>query len=187
VDKVDPTPNQQVLSLYVSEYEKLKQEQVHRMGFRDNLIYANLIAITGIISIVSDNTSRFPALLVLPLICLTLGWTYLVNDEKISAIGRYIRNVLTDRVRQMVNSDDQMLFGWEIAHRDDKRRVSRKVIQLIVDETVFIIPGIIAIIVFWLSATNGSMWLKWIAAVEVLFLLVLGMQIIGYADLKKGK
>jgi hypothetical protein len=184
---MNQVPNDHILSLYVSEYDKLKHEQVHRMGFRDNLVYANLIAITGVISIVADNTARFVVLLVLPLICLTLGWTYLVNDEKISAIGRYIRLVLTERIRQMVNSDDQMLFGWEIAHRSDQRRISRKIIQLIVDELVFIIPGVIAIIVFWLSATNESILLKWVAALEAVFLILLGIQIFIYADLQKGK
>ncbi len=177
----------QVLELYLSEYDKLKHEQTQRMGFRDNLIYANLIAITGVVSIVADDLVRIPVLLVLPIICIALGWTYLVNDEKISAIGRYIRYILIENIREAIQSKGQNIFGWEVAHRSDKRRMSRKMIQFIVDELVFVIPGFIAILIFWLNTAANALQLRWIAGIEMLFVLFLGIQIFSYADLKKGK
>ena len=176
-----------LVDIYLSEYEKLKQEQIARIGFRDNLIYATLIALTAVVSIVADNITRIPVLLVLPLVCITLGWTYLVNDEKISSIGRYIRIAFSDKIRELIHSKDPMLFGWEIAHRSDQRRGTRKIIQFIVDEFVFILPGIIAILIFWSSAPTDFLSLKWIAGLELLFLLILGLQIFIYADFKKGK
>jgi hypothetical protein len=175
------------LEIYLSEYDKLKHEQTQRMGFRDNLIYANLIAITGVVSIVTDDIVRIPVLLVLPMICVALGWTYLVNDEKISAIGRYIRYTLTEKIQEATQSKDQNIFGWEAAHRSDKRRISRKIIQLLVDELVFVVPGLIAIFIFWLNVSVTMLPLKWIAGIEVLFISVLGIQVFSYADLKKGK
>jgi len=177
----------QVLDIYLSEYDRLKHEQTQRMGFRDNLIYANLIAITGVVSIVADDIARIPVLLVLPMICIALGWTYLVNDEKISAIGRYIRYTLIENIQEAIQSQDRNIFGWEVAHRSDKRRMSRKIIQLIVDELVFVIPGFIAILIFWLNTSVTMLPLRWIAGIEVLFVLVLGIQVLSYADLKEGK
>lgn len=179
--------NEALITILLSEYEKLKQEQIARIGFRDNLIYATLIALTAVVSIVADDTTRIPVLLVLPLVCITLGWTYLVNDEKISAIGRYIRIAFSDKIRELIKSENPMLFGWEIAHRSDARRGSRKVIQFIVDEFVFVLPGLIAILIFWISTSTILLPLRWIAGTELLFLLILGFQIFSYADFKKGK
>lgn len=49
-----------LLNIYLLEFEKLKEEQIHRIGFRDNLIYATLIAITAVVSIVADDVTRIP-------------------------------------------------------------------------------------------------------------------------------
>ncbi len=176
-----------LVEIYLSEYEKLKQEQTARIGFRDNLIYATLIALTAVVSIVADDIARIPVLLVLPMVCITLGWTYLVNDEKISAIGRYLRITFSDKVRELINDKDVMVFGWEVAHRSDKRRGSRKIIQFIIDEFVFVLPGVIAISIFWLNVSNHFLPLRWIAGIESIFLLILGWQIYSYADFQKGK
>ena len=176
-----------VLQIYLSEYETLKNEQAQRLGFRDNLIYANLIAMAGILSVAATDIVKILILLVLPLICTVLGWTYLVNDEKISAIGRYVRYKLSDNVHALIQSDDQGLFGWETAHRSDARRLSRKIIQLIVDEFVFVLPGYIAIFMFWINAPVVLLSLRWVAMLESAILLFLAMQIYVYADLRKGK
>lgn len=176
------------LELFISEYEKLKGEQTQRLVFRDNLIYANLIAITGILSITAvDVVVRILLLLALPMICVVLGWTYLVNDEKISAIGRYIRYTLTDKILAATQTKNQDIFGWEVAHRSDKRRMSRKIIQLVVDEIVFVLPGFVSILIFWINAPNDLLPLRWVAGVEGVLLVILGIQIFSYADLKKGK
>ena len=179
--------NSSIKEIYLKEYESLKHEQVQRLGFRDNLIYANLIALTGIISISASDVVRVLVLLVLPLICVVLGWTYLVNDEKISAIGRYIRYTLSDKLRGTLLEGDQDVFGWETAHRSDKRRIARKIIQLIVDELVFVLPGFVAILMFWVNAPAILLSLRWAAGVEGIFLMALGWQIFLYADLQKGK
>ena len=65
--------------------------------------------------------------------------------------------------------------------------MSRKIIQLLVDELVFVVPGLIAIFIFWLNVSVTMLPLKWIAGIEVLFISVLGIQVFSYADLKKGK
>jgi hypothetical protein len=57
--------------------------------------------------------SHYYAFLVLLWVCLILGWTYLVNDEKNSAIGRYIRLTLTDKLGELVKikPETASLFG----------------------------------------------------------------------------
>jgi len=71
-----------LLEIYLAEYQKLKDEQIARIGFRDNLIYATLIAIGGILSYALSNTASNRAVLILPLATVALGWTHLINDEK---------------------------------------------------------------------------------------------------------
>jgi hypothetical protein len=75
--------------LLISEYEQVKEEQRARIGFRDNLLYATLASMAAIIGLTLQKAGRVELLLLLPPISVLLGWTYLVKDEKISAIGRY--------------------------------------------------------------------------------------------------
>jgi hypothetical protein len=181
-------PKDWIVEIFLKEYDKLKSEQIQRLGFRDNLIYANLIAMTGIISITANEIVKTLVLLVLPMICIVLGWTYLVNDEKISAIGRYIRYTLTEKIKKETKTTDPDVFGWETAHRTDARRISRKYTQLAIDVFAFVVPGFAAIWMFWVNATTADLLsLRWIAIVEGILLMALGIQIYIYADLKKGK
>lgn len=46
-------------------------------------------------------------------------------------------------------TDLETLFGWEIAHRDDKHRKRRKIQQLIVDDIMFVFSVVIALAAFW--------------------------------------
>jgi hypothetical protein len=51
------------------------------------LLYVTLTLFSGILAYAVSGTNSL-ALLILPWVCLIMGWTYLVNDEKISALGR---------------------------------------------------------------------------------------------------
>jgi hypothetical protein len=179
---------QQILEIYFKEYDKLKSEQTQRIGFRDNLLYVTLGLIGTIISLAVSNTANYYALLVIPWVCLILGWTYLINDEKITAIGRYIRYTLTEKVKEQTgHTDIESIFGWETAHRSDNRRKRRKIEQLIIDEITFVLSGIVAVICFWVLVPNAPLAINILASLEILLLLVLGIEIIIYADLAKGR
>src|SRR5688500_3373987 len=80
------------------EYERIKEEQKSRIAFRDNLLYATLATMAAVIAAVLQDGGRPTLLLLLPPVSLVLGWTYLVNDEKVSAIGQYIRTDLAPRL-----------------------------------------------------------------------------------------
>lgn len=178
----------QVLGVLLAEYDKLKSEQAQRIGFRDNLLYVTLGLFATIISFAVSNASNYYALLVVPWVCLILGWTYVVNDEKISAIGKYIRYKLVDKVKEHTGYDDlETLFGWEIAHRDDKHRKRRKIQQLIVDEITFVASGLIALGAFWFLVPNPPIGVTVLSWVELLLLIMLGVETYIYADLGKGR
>jgi hypothetical protein len=177
-----------ILEIYLKEYEALKAEQSQRIGFRDNLLYVTLGVFGGIISYAVSKETNYHALLVLPWVCLILGWTYLVNDEKISAIGRYIRLTLIEKINSTTGQQDNPdIFGWEIAHRNDGRRERRKIEQLIIDEVTFVFSGIAALLAFWILVPKPMLAMNSLALVELIFLLVLGVEICIYADLQKGK
>lgn len=73
----------QLLDIHLREFDKLKSEQIARIGFRDNLIYVTIVAVGGILSFALTSLANYNALLLVPWATLILGWTYLVNDEKI--------------------------------------------------------------------------------------------------------
>ena len=173
----------------MEEYKALKAEQGRRIGFRDNLLYVTLGLFGAIASVALGNPPNPSALLVIPLVCLTLGWMYLVNDEKISAIGQYIRLGLDDRIQGLMggSADERSLFGWETAHRDDKRRKRRKLEQLFIDEVTFVVSGLLAIAIFCVMAKPVTIALGILCAIEGLLLIALGIEIVIYADLGKGR
>jgi len=178
----------QILEVIFREYDKLKSEQAQRIGFRDNLLYVTLGLFGTVISFAVSNPSNYYALLVIPWVCLILGWTYVVNDEKISAIGRYIRLKLVEKVKEHTGYTDlETIFGWEISHRNDKHRKRRKVQQLIVDEVTFIFSGVIALSAFWFLVSQPPLAVTILSWAELVLLIVLGVEMFIYADLLEGR
>jgi len=181
-------PNSETLNVLLTEYGKVKDEQIHRIGFRDNLLYVNLATVGGIVSLSVSNASNITALLLIPWASLILGWTYLVNDEKISALGRYVRSNLDERIRKEINSSEAQILGWEIQHRSDDRRRQRKILQLLIDEIAFCLSSLAAIgLYFMLDVTPHPPLLLLIIVVESVLILVLAYQIAFYADFGRGK
>ncbi len=185
-----------LLWVHLNEYVKLKDEQIMRMRFRDNLLYATLVAFGGIVSYMMSELGKssepshylYYTFLILPWICLILGWTYLVNDEKISAIGRYIRLTVTEKLGPLVEQQSELLLGWEIAHRDDKWRKPRKFFQFVVDELTFVASGLAALGIFLVMRPESwSSILLSVVIVEGVLLALLGIWIFIYADLRKGR
>lgn len=174
-----------LLQVYLTEYQKAKDEQIKRIAFRDNLLYVTLAVIGGVLSLVLAGPGNLPILLAVPPACLVLGWTYLVNDQKISAIGEYIRTALDGRIRSLLEFGGESLFGWELAHRSDKKRAERKSLQLIIDEITFVLSGLAAVFVFLLRSSRLSVAVISLSVVEILLLLGLAIQIAAYADLRR--
>ncbi|MCS0638871.1 hypothetical protein NX801_25125 [Streptomyces sp. LP05-1] len=166
-------------AVLLAEYAQIKDEQRARIGFRDNLLYVTLAAVTALTA-VALQTKRPQLLLALPVVCIVLGWTYLVNDEKISAIGRYVRTELAGQLATRVDAGAP-LFGWETFHRSDAKRVSRKVTQTIVDLTAFFLTPFSALVAFWCSGRDNAL-LTTASVLEAVMLVGLGIQFLRYAE-----
>ncbi|MEV0279592.1 hypothetical protein AB0I22_24805 [Streptomyces sp. NPDC050610] len=166
--------------LILAEYEQVKQEQRARIGFRDNLLYATFAVMAGVVGATLPRGGHVEMLLLLPPLSVILGWTYLVNDEKISAAGRYVREQLAPRLAELT-PDCPDVFGWESAHRSDAHRSSRKRIQLAVDLLAFCLIPLAALIVYW--AFGPLNWPLVLASVaEAAAAVGLAQQLFRYAD-----
>ncbi|MEU6928194.1 hypothetical protein AB4225_16720 [Streptomyces sp. 2RAF24] len=165
--------------LLLAEYDRIKEEQKARIGFRDNLLYVTLAASTAVLAITVQSRHR-QLLLALPVICLVLGWTYLVNDEKISAIGRYIRDHLRPRLTELSGAQGAV-FGWEDYHRSDTSRTVRKRLQAAVDLFTYLVFPMAGVIAFW-SSVSSSPWLLSVSILEALALVMLARQLLRYAE-----
>ncbi|WP_346017401.1 MULTISPECIES: hypothetical protein [unclassified Streptomyces] len=166
--------------LLLAEYDRVKEEQKTRIGFRDNLIYVTLAAVVTVL-IGMTQTHRLTLLLVLPFATSVLGWTYLANDEKISAIGRYVRTDLGPRLGELAG-DRGYMFEWELAHRSDVRRRQRKILQCMVDLIIFCVLPLVALAAFWCGASAAPLAVV-ISVLEALAVVVLGAQIVLYAEI----
>ncbi|MEW2174818.1 hypothetical protein AB0890_00520 [Streptomyces sp. NPDC005406] len=165
--------------LLLTEYDRIKEEQKTRIGFRDNLLYFTLAASTTVLAIaVQSGLAQLQ--LAVPVICLVLGWTYLVNDEKISAVGCYIRDRLGPRLAELSGARGAV-FGWEIYHRDDASRSMRKRLQTAVDLFTFLALPMICITAFWCSPAVQPL-LVIASLAQTVALAVLGWQFLRYAE-----
>ena len=180
-----------LLPFHKEEYTKLKDEQIRRIGFRDNLIYVTLAAFGGIISFYFAEKTYPEVLLVLPWVSIILGWTYLKNDEKVTSIGRYIRKILGPNILRLLtitsDQDDEQIFKWESYRLNEEGRTRRKILQLFINAFIFISSGFASILMFVSNA-------KWpihysamaILIIESLCLLYLLVEFVSYADFRNG-
>lgn len=165
--------------LLLAEYERIKEEQKTRIGFRDNLLYFTLAASTAVLA-VTVHSRQAQLLLAVPVICLVLGWAYLVNDEKISAVGRYIRDRLGPRLAELIGARG-VVFGWEVYHRDDASRTSRKRLQTAVDLFTYLALPMICVTTFWCSSAVRPLFVM-VSLAQTVALAVLGWQFLRYAE-----
>jgi hypothetical protein len=178
-----PDGNISVDKLFLVEYERIKDEQRTRIGFRDNLVYATLASIAAVIAATINAHGQANLLLLIPPVCVLLGWTYLVNDEKVSAAGQYIRTELVPRLSTLV-PDGTAVFAWESFHRSDPRRRARKVLQLVVDLSMFCVAPVAALVVFWITGTQ-IVTLLVVSLAEVVIVAALAAHIVLYSDLSE--
>ncbi len=141
----EPSPEQ----LLAIEYEKLKEEQIARIGTRDNLIYAAVASVGAAVGFGAANEDARLVLLFLPVVTFALGWTYLSNDLKITTIGRYLGHI----AEQQLGSAG---FGWESHHVQLAGRTRRKRYQLLVDVSIFPGSGIISVAYAWSLGDLGA-------------------------------
>jgi hypothetical protein len=168
--------------LLLVEYEQVKGEQRARITHRDGLVYTTIAAMAGVIAAVISAKAA-ALLLVLPPVSVLLGWTYLTNDEKVSAAGRYVRERIGPRLEALANASEPV-FGWEVAHRNGPRRRARKVMQLVVDLVAFCGGSAAALVTFWVLGPVPA-GLIVVSVAESLLVAALAVFVVLEADLRK--
>jgi hypothetical protein len=173
------------VTVLLAEYDKLKAEQTSRIGFRDNLIYAVLGA-TAAVGYAAFQYRVVQWVLLIPLACFVLGWTYPRNDQMITQLGRYVRDTLAPQLTALSRHRD--VLGWENEHPADRRRVQRKWIQLTVDLAAFCLPSAAVIGLLVRSGTTlGYHYGRWtwsMVGVAALATALLTWQFVVYSEIK---
>ncbi|MFE4174537.1 hypothetical protein ACFRR7_21205 [Streptomyces sp. NPDC056909] len=164
------------VQVLLAEYDRIKEEQKSRIGFRDNLLYVTLAAMVAVVVAVGQ-TRNSVFLLTLPAISFILGWTYFVNDVKIRAIGQYVQSALVPRLSELTQSRFEA-FGWEIAHRSDVRYLQRRTIQCLVDLAAFVLMPLTALAAYWLSGPSLTFLLLAVSLLETSAVVLLAFEII---------
>jgi hypothetical protein len=147
------------LDVYLAEYKRLKSEQSARIGTRDNLVYASLVATAGVSAYAFLVDAGKPiVVLALPLANFVLGWIHTNNDAKSRHIARYLRYSLNERIcgivgrgpEELVGAENPCIFGWESAVRKVELRCLRKLTNLVADLVTFVVPGLLGLVFYWI-------------------------------------
>jgi hypothetical protein len=191
----ETTPlDERIRAAALVEYEAIKAEQRARIGFRDNLLYATIASYAAFFGFAASD--EVMPLLFVPFVGIVLGWTYLVNDEKVSRLGQYVRLVLAARallsLRGEFSGDEAespatRVFSWELYHRNDPWRVARKWGQCMVDLVAFVLPGIVAVCIVWHESEKLSWPILAIMACEAILLLALLAAFVRFNDTRRSK
>ncbi len=172
-----------MIDVYLAEYNKLKDEQIRRIGYRDNLLYVTLALIGGIVSFTLKEGNSNDVLLGIPWVCVILGWSYLTNDKKITKIGTYFEKELGPHLNGCFDHHAKGLLGWETSIvREGSGRNKRKFLQLLVDLTVFVLSGGFALVSYGQSLKQIDLFHKLFMGWEVLILLLLAIGLCRRAD-----
>jgi len=176
------------LSIILLEYEKLKEEQISRISTRDSLIYITLGIFGAIFSFSVLNNQYLYSLLIIPVVSFVLGWVYITNDEKISNIGKYIREDLFKAIKEEApNIKDDYLLHWEIKHRSDELRIFRKITQFFVDLTTFSASSFASIAIFMMYSSKVNESSLYIIYIDGILCFFITMLILFHADFKKSE
>ena len=148
---------EQLLNIQMGEFEALKKEQEGRRVTRDNLGYFTLLTLGGVLLGV-ERTGQQLFLLGAWFGCMVLGWTRLANDMKVHQIRMYIRDDLSEKIREILKamSADPLnsvhreqvekllasVLAWESASLNG--RSWRRIGHLTADMVLFVVPTMAA-------------------------------------------
>lgn len=172
-----------VLSIYLAEYEQLKLEQTHRIGVRDNLIYVMLTVFGTIVSYSLSAPEHYHALLILPWAALVLGWTYLLNDKKVSEIRNYLINNLTPNIRNSIDHKNDSILYWEKFSVEHQLRGLKKIFQLIINLIIFCLSGLSGLALYALKNPLLNNTTLAIIILGAFIMIILAIWFIFFADL----
>ena len=160
-------------TVLLAEYDRLKEEQSYRLQTRDTIINFAVVATGGLAAFAINNEST--VWLALPWVSTVFGWSYLMTEEKITALGRYVRHHLAPRLGPGT-------LRWE----SSKKRTTtlagpHKAAQLVVNLLLFVAPALTAV-GLWTVTGDLAPGLVVLAVAEVVVALVLGFFFLAHSD-----
>ena len=149
--------------ILLKEYDVLKSEQLERIKHRDNIIYVLIGAVGTLFSFAIIHSATY-VVAIIPMISFVLCWLYLANDRKISEIGTYITDDLSEKLSNLLGKEE--VFSWETKHKTYAGRKQRKLIQFIVDLLIFAFPALSGILMVSTQQNSG-----YVVSLDILFFL----------------
>jgi hypothetical protein len=141
------------------------------------MVYLTLVATGAIFSFCLEKSQFNSALLVLPVICNILGWTYLRNDEKVNHIGYYLKQSLLPKIAGLLEDDPKpSLENWETHREQYNRRPTKKSTQLFFDILLFCATGLAAVILFAFIHPEINLYHTIVIICELLLTLRVGIE-----------
>lgn len=139
----------------------LKSEQLERIKQRDTFLNLNIVAIGAVTAIAVQGQKQAAAWLVVPWLTAILGWAYLSNDDKVTAIARHLKG-------------NAAQGSWETSAKGLLPPALRRVTESIVFVLSFLLPTPVAITLY--ANTSGVRWGAFtITAVIVEAVVTLGL------------
>jgi len=168
--------NKLKIDLHMKEYQALKDEQLKRIVARDHIIYLTIGAVGYALSQSTGANGSPNSLLIVPWVCLLMGWLHIINDQKVIDIAKYYKNTLEPELRKLLAAPGNELLVWETRERakDSGHRLMHFIIKL----SAFFLPGIGSAGWFIYHHCAASPFL---AAVAWLSLMLLLLEV-GYLD-----
>lgn len=168
-------PDKDVL---LAEYTALKYEAAERIKQRDHFVYLNITAIGATVAFVLGETATPYALLVVPWISMSLGWAYLANDDKVSALGNYVEHGLGAKLGSA--------FLWECGEkRSTNLKRQFRWAQFMVDLSQFVLPAFVIVAIAFSSVLEFPWWAKAISVVECVLASGLGFMFFAHSKVCK--
>ena len=151
-------------NLIVEEYKQLKQEQIQRIRSRDTFVNLTIVAVGAIVAATfSARISRPEALMAIPWVTATLGWTFIVNDLKIARIAIYLDQLISAHIEGP---------NWDNWRRGDNRSwIEHRIVGTMIQMVIFVLPTIVSTCTYpyarprfdslksWEYALVGSGWI----------------------------
>jgi hypothetical protein len=140
------------------ERSALKTEQLERIKQRDNFLNLNIIAVGVVAAIAVQGQRQAAAWLVVPWVTLVLGWAYLSNDDKVTALGQHVRASLDPQTAER---------SWEVSEKGLLPPPVRRLADAVVFLLSFVIPTPVALAMYVASRPGTHTWSPAVVAVVV--------------------
>lgn len=164
------------------EYTKLKEEQLHRIGYRESLFYVTLVVIGGVVSAVLSLEGADIALLLLAPVLFILCNSFFSGDVKVSQIGDYVKQSLAPRLGVIEGLPPEEVFHWEHFHRYYRGRFGRKLVQFVSNMMLFPGAAIGALAWYWYRAPTFDELTLMAMAPSAFFSFLMLIMVLGNGD-----